>query len=142
MSDTYFILASESEIAQLNTVEKVMTLMQKVEPILGGECFTLEAITNLCNIFWDEEKSIPIPTKYAWNDGSRFYVFDKELCEKVAVTEWDDILQASVPWSEGEPWKRVEHNRMDLAGMIIDFAALCKQTNTDNHLYFLLSNEN
>ena len=140
MPDTYFILASESEIAQLKTVEDVMKQMEKAEPLLAGECFTLEAVTNLSEIFL-AEKGVPIPTNFIWEDGSQFYVFDKELCTKVAETEWDDILQTSVPWSESDYWKKNKHNRMDLAGMIIDFAALCKQTNNEKQLYFLLSNE-
>ncbi len=141
MPDTYFILASESEITQLKTVDDVMKQMEKSEPLLGGECFTLESIMNLSEIFL-EEKAVPIPTNVIWEDGSQFYILDQELCEKVASTEWEDILQASVPWSESKTWKNIEHNRMDLAGMIIDFAALCKQTSEHRSLYFLLSNEN
>ena len=141
MPNTYFILASENEISQLKSVEEVLKLMDKKEPLLGGECFSLEAITNLCQIFLKGEKVSTFPTKYFWKDGSKFYGFNSELCEIVALTEWDDILNASIPWSESEPWKSIEHNRMDLAGMIIDFAALCKQTSEEKQLYFLLSNE-
>lgn len=141
MPDTYFIVATEKEISQLRDVEEVLKKMDETETMLGGKCFTLESITNLSQIFLNDEKGNPIQTKYFWADGSQFYILSEELCKKVASTEWDDILQASVPWSECEYWKNHEHNRMDLAGMIIDFAALCKQVNNEKNLYFLLSNE-
>ncbi len=141
MPYTYFIVGSELEIAKLHTVVDVMNLMEKNNNLLGGECFTLESVSILGQIFLGNEKGNPFNTKYCWADGSQFYVFDQELCQKVASTKWDDILDASVPWSECNYWKNHEHNRMDLAGMIIDFSNLCKQTNNEKQLYFLLSNE-
>jgi hypothetical protein len=141
MPYTYFIIGSELEISQLNNVEDVIILMEKNNTLLGGDCFTLESITSLSQIFLNNEKANPVQTKYSLIDISKFYKFDKDFCEKVALTEWDDVLKASIPWSECDYWKNHEHNRMDLAGMIIDFSNLCKQTNNEKQLYFLLSNE-
>ncbi len=81
MSYTYFILASENEISQLKNVDEVMSLIEKVKPLLGG-FYPLEALTNLGQVFLKGEKGKPIPTKYVWNDESRFYVFQMNYVKK------------------------------------------------------------
>jgi hypothetical protein len=138
---TYFLVATENKIAQMKSVDDVCKHIEKNEPMLGGKLFTLEAMTNLSKIFLQNEKENPVATDW-FVDGSRFYVFDDKLCRKIALIDWDDLLQASVLWSDSEPWKSIEHNQMDLAGSIIDIASLCKQTGEGKSLYILLSNEN
>jgi len=137
---TYFLVATENEIAQLKSVDDVCKHIEKTKPMLGGKLFTLQAMNNLSNIFLQNEKENPVATNW-FADGARFYVFDEEFCEKITSAKWDDLLQASVPWSESKSWRNIEYNRMDLAGSIIDVASLCKQTGEGKLLYILLSDE-
>ncbi len=83
----------------MKSVNDVCKHIEKNEPMLGGKLFTLEAMTNLSKIFLQNERENPVATDW-FVDGSRFYVFDDELCRKIALTDWDDLLQASVPWSK------------------------------------------
>ena len=138
---TYFIVATENEIANIYTVVDVFSHIEKIEPLFGGD-ISLEAISSLTQIFVLGEKSLPRKTKYSWADGSCFYKLPNLLVKTIASAEWDDLLGASVPWSERKPWSDIEHNRMDLAGMIIDIQSLCKQADGDKSLYILFSNEN
>ena len=137
---TYFLVAKETELAQLKSVDDIYRHIEKIEPMVGGKFFTFEAISSLSKIFLPNGKETPAPTDF-FLGSERFYVFEREFCEKIASTGLDDLLDASVIWSESEPWNSIEHNRMDLAGSIMDIASLCRQTDAGKSLYVLFSNE-
>jgi hypothetical protein len=137
---SYFIVASEADVARMRTLDDVWRHIERTEPMLGGD-ISLTAITSLSKAFLQGEAREPAPIPYAWANGSRFYVVDAELCKRMASATHESLLDASVPWSEEEPWNNTDVNRMDLAGFILDMAALCKQTGVEWSLFILLSNE-
>jgi hypothetical protein len=137
---TYFIVANEFEIARMKSHDDVLTHVEQSEPMLGGNV-SLEAIASLSKLFLQGEAREPVPTQYSWPNGSRFYIVDAELCEKMASATHESLLDASVSWSEDEPWKHSGVNRMDLAGFILDMAALCKQAAAEMCLFILLAHE-
>ncbi len=124
----------------MENIDEVFNHIEKIHPMLGG-FYTLEQIKSLCQVFSGNEKANPISTNQFWADGSQFYQLENELCKQVAETKHDQLLDASVAWLKSEHWKNIEINQMDLAGMILEFAELCKQTNNESHLYILISNE-
>ncbi len=136
----YFIVASEADVARMRTLDDVWRHIERTEPMLGGN-ISLTAITSLSKVFLQGEARGPAPTPYVWAGGSRFYVVDAGLCERMASATQENLLDASVPWPEDEPWKNMDVNRMDLAGFILDMAALCKQAGGERSLFILLSHE-
>lgn len=124
----------------MSSLNDVLTHMERVKPMLGGY-FSLEALTSLSKVFFQGDKRGPLPTQYLWADGSRFYAFDADLSMKIASATQETLEYATVPWSEDMPWKDKEVNRMDLAGMILELAALCKQVNAERGLYILFSSD-
>jgi hypothetical protein len=137
---TYFLLANEAEIAQMRLVDDVLTHLEQTEPMVGGN-YSLESIASLSKVFLQGEARTPLPTQHSLADESRFYVVDAELCKRMASVAYEGLLNASVPWSEDVPWKNTDVNRMDLAGFILEMAALCRQAGVENSLFMLLSNE-
>ena len=137
---TYFIVASDAEVARMRSLDDVCRHIERTEQMLGGN-ISLEAIASMSKVFLRGESRVPTPTQYSWENGSRFYSVDAEFCEQMAAAAHENLLNASVPCSEDEPWKSTEVNRMDLAGFILDMAALCKQAEAEKHLFILLSSE-
>lgn len=135
-----FVVASEAEIARIKTLDDAWRHIERMEPMLGGN-ISLEAIASLSQVVLSGKTREPSPTQYSWADGSRFYSIDAELCEKMASAEHEYLLNASVFWSEDEVWRDTGVNRMDLAGVILDIAALCKHAEPGRSLFILLSNE-
>ena len=137
---TYFIAASEKQIAGMKTIAGVLSHMVKCEPLLGAN-ISLEALSFLSNVFLGGAPRMPTQTDYALSDGSTFYLLDRELCRKIATAQHEQLLDASVPWDE-RAWQGTNVNRIDLAGFLLDLSTLCKQTHSqDGTLYVLLSKE-
>jgi hypothetical protein len=85
---TYFIAATESEVARMRFLSEVLDHIEKIEPKLGGNV-DIGAISSI----WDEES-----------------------------------------------WRETGVNRMDLAGFLLDLAALCNAAQAKNaDVYALLS---
>jgi hypothetical protein len=137
---TYFLLANEAEIARMRSLDDVLTHLEQTEPMLGGN-YSLESIASLSKVFFQGEARTPALTQHSLADESRFYIVDAELSKRMASADHESLLNASIPWSEDEPWKNTDVNRMDLAGFILEMAALCKQAGVEKSLFILLSNE-
>src|SRR5215207_5634695 len=101
---SFFIVASEAEITRMQSLDDVWRHIERMEPMLGGS-ISLEAIASLSKVFLHGKAREPLATQYSLADGSRFYVVDAGLCEEMASAEHERLLDASVPWSEDEPWK-------------------------------------
>jgi hypothetical protein len=138
---TYFIVASEAEIAQMKSIDDVFSRIEQTRPLLGGY-MSLEAITSLSKVFLHSEGKEPILIPYSWANTSRFYRIDTRLCKELATAEHERLIDASAPWSEEEPWRNTNVNRMDLAGFILEMAALCQQAVNSRSVYILISEEN
>jgi len=137
---TYFIVATDAEVARMQSLDHVVSHLEHIEPLLGGNV-DLEAIASLSNVFLQLDRRSPKQTEHALLDGSLFYLLDGELCEKMASTGHEQLLDASVLWDE-ESWKETDVNRMDLAGFLLDLAALCREAKAKSaSLYALLSKE-
>ena len=137
---TYFTMAREDEIVGMKTISDVLVHLEKTVPMLGGYV-GLDAISSLSNVFLHNGPKPPKQTNHSLADGSRFYLLDREVCQRIASSEHEELLDASVPWDE-ESWQGTNVNRMDLAGFLLDLSALCKQANTQNtSVYVLLSKE-
>jgi hypothetical protein len=68
-------------------------------------------------------------------------LLDAEVCKKIAAAEHEQILNASVIWDE-ESWRETGVSRMDLAGFLLDLAALCNAAQAKNaDVYALLSKQ-
>src|SRR5215212_7757244 len=107
--ESFFIVASKAEIAQMKSLDDVWRHIERTEPMLGGN-ISLAAIASLSKVFLQGKTREPSPTRYSLADNSRFYIVDAELCEKMASAEHEHLLNASVPWSEDEPWKDTDVN--------------------------------
>ena len=108
------------------------------EPKLGGNV-DIGAISSLSKVFLQLNRGLPKQTEYGLADGSPFYLLDAEVCKKIAAAEHEQILNASVIWDE-ESWRETGVNRMDLAGFLLDLAALCNAAQAKNaDVYALLS---
>ena len=137
---TYFIVATETEVARMQTLDHVLSHIERIEPLLGGNV-DLETIASLSNAFLQSDRRSPKQTQHALLDGSLFYLLDAEVCEKMASTEHEQLLNASVLWDD-ESWKETDVNRMDLAGFLLDLAALCREAEAKGaSLYVLPSKE-
>ena len=135
---TYFILATEPEIARMRSEDDVLDHIEKSEPMVGGR-FSLEALASLSKVLFNERRQ-PTPTRFSFADGSRFYIATK-LCEKIAIAEYESLMDASVSWSDEPPWKDSDINPFDLAGFLVEMSILCKQTNSEKSVFILLLNE-
>jgi hypothetical protein len=137
---TYFIVASEDEIAKMRSLDDALSHLARIEPLVGGK-IDLQALSSLSNIFLQVNRASTKQTHNALLDGSIFYLFDQELCKKIAAAEHEQLLDASVAWDE-ESWRGAGVNRMDLAGFLLDLSALCREVEARNAgLYALVSNE-
>jgi hypothetical protein len=137
---TYFIVATESEVARMRSLDEVLDHIEKIEPKLGGNV-DIGSISSISKIFLQLNRGLPKQTEYGLADGSPFYLLDAEVCKKIAAAQHEQILNASVVWDE-EYWKETEVNRMDLAGFLLDLAALCREARAKNvGVYALLSKE-
>ena len=137
---TYFIVATEDEVARMRSIDEVLAHIEKIEPQLGGN-INIEAISSLSKIFLQLNRELPKQTGHGLADGSPFYLLDTELCKKIADARHEQILDASVAWDE-ESWKETGVNRMDLAGFLLDLAALCREAQAKNTgVYALLSKQ-
>jgi hypothetical protein len=137
---TYFIVATKTEIDKMKSIEDVWNHIEQIKPTVGGR-YSLEAITSLSKVLFQDKQREPIPTPYSLLDTSQFYTIDADFCEKLATSEDESLLDAAVPWSEDKSWKETDINPMDLAGFILELAALCKQVRSEQCLYILLSDE-
>ena len=137
---TYFVLANEREIARMKSIDDVLSHIEQFEPMLGGNV-SQQAISSLSKLFLQGERRMPSPSPYSLADGSRFYIVDAELCERMALAEHEQLLNASVHWSEDEPWKDTHVNPMDLAGFILDMVALWRQAEGKRSLFILFDDE-
>ncbi|MBW4551142.1 MAG: hypothetical protein KME35_08545 [Aphanocapsa sp. GSE-SYN-MK-11-07L] len=135
----YFLLGEEAEVSLMKSMDDVWRSIERIEPMLGGY-ISLEAMNSLAQIFLGK-KAVLVLTDHALADGSCFYRASRKLCEKVASAEHEDLLAASVPWSESKGWKDTDVNRMDLAGFLLEMAALCKQLENNYSLFVLFSKE-
>jgi hypothetical protein len=137
---TYFIVATESEVARMRCLDEVFDHIEKIEPKLGGN-IDLGAISSLSKVFLQLNRRLPKKTGYGLADGSPFYLLDAEVCKKIAAAQHEQILDATVVWDE-ESWKEARVNRMDLAGILLDLAALCREAQAKNAgVYALLSKQ-
>jgi hypothetical protein len=137
---TYFIVATESEVARMRSLDEVLDHIEKIEPKLGGNV-DIGAISSLSKIFLQLNRELPKQTEYGLADGSPFYLLDAELCKKIAAAQHEQTLNASVVWDE-ESWQETGVNRMDLAGFLLDLAALCIEAQAKNvGVYALLSKQ-
>lgn len=137
---TYFIAATESEVARMRFLGEVLDHIEKIEPKLGGNV-DIGAISSLSKVFLQLNRGLPKQTEYGLADGSPFYLLDAEVCKKIAAAEHEQILNASVVWDE-ESWRETGVNRMDLAGFLLDLAALCNAAQARNGcVYALLSKQ-
>jgi hypothetical protein len=135
---TYFIIATESEVARMRSLDEVLDHIEKIETKLGGNV-DIGAISSLSKVFLQLNRGLPKQTGYGLADGSPFYLLDAEVCKKIAAAQHEQILDASVVWDD-ESWKETGVNRMDLAGFLLDLAALCKEAQAKNvGVYALLS---
>jgi hypothetical protein len=137
---TYFIVATEDEVARMRSIDEVLAHIEKIEPQLGGN-IDIEAISSLSKVFLNLNLGLPKQTGHGIADGSPFYLIDAEVCKKIADAQHEQILDASVAWDK-ESWMETGVNRMDLAGFLLDLAALCREAQAKNaSVYALLSKQ-
>jgi hypothetical protein len=137
---TYFIIATESEVARMRSLDDVSDHIEKIETKLGGNV-DIGAIASLSKVFLQLNRGLPKQTGYGLADGSPFYLLDAEVCKKIAAAQHEQILNASLVWYE-ESWKETGVNEMDLAGFLLELAALCREARAKNvGVYALLSRQ-
>ena len=120
---TCFVVANELEIAQMQDMGDVIHSVEKSNLSAFGD--SLEEVICLSEIVLENERK-PAFVREASEDKTRFYLFDSELCEKIAALEHEQLLDLSIPFSEIVCWRNRKHNRMDLAGFLLSLAIACK----------------
>ncbi len=135
----YFVLANEDEIAQAYSLDQVFNLIERTDPMVGGG-ISLEALGSLSKLFGGQDAPAET-TIYALNDGSRFYELNADFCSNVASSTHEELLDKGALWAKQPPWIMTDINRMDLAGFMLELAALCRQTKPGAKTIYLLVSE-
>lgn len=126
---TCLLIADKGKIDTINNMDDVYNHVEKQEQILiGGE--NLEEIIALSESVLGK-KLYPEKSK-TMIDGTTFYLFNSQLRQKIGALKHEELLQLSVDWSEADYWKNRIHNRMDLAGFLLDISSLCMQAADEN----------
>lgn len=134
---SYFISATETEIAQMNDLDNVEHQIERTEPMVGGK-ISSQAIASLSKLF---QTSSLRPIGHKIKEEATFYLFDDELKERLAKAESGELMNLSVLWDE-DFGTETEIDRMDLAGFLLELSLLCKQAiRSKNNVYLLESNE-
>lgn len=119
-----FVIANELEVSQMESLDDVYRFLEKQKQLVGGG--GLEEIVALSEIVLGEKKD-PNLVKDLSEDKAQIYLFDSELWQRLAALEQDQLLDLSVPWSETDYWETTTHNRMDLAGFLLEISALSQR---------------
>jgi hypothetical protein len=134
---SYFISATETDIAQMNDLDDVAHHIEQTEPMVGGK-ISFQEIVSLSKVF--QTSSIK-PIGHKIKEEGTFYLFDPELKERLAKAESEELMNLSVLWDE-DFWTETEINRMDLAGFLLELSLLCKQAiESKKNVYLLESYE-
>lgn len=131
---TCFVVANKLDIVHMQNLDDVYRYLEKHDQMVGGS--NLEEIVALSEVVLGE-KLTPSLFKET-SDETQFYLFDSELWQRLAALEHEDLLDLSVPWSETEHWRNREHNRMDLAGFLLELGALLKRTLEENNSLYVV----